>query len=162
MHRWLRLSLLAFFVSGLAPATLASPSRCPMTLTDCVAVYGQLRERPWLGFEVATDPASGARVVQRVLPGGPAEAAGVRAGDVLRAIGGREPQLWFASYSVQPRRWRGGERVELSLVREAHALQLAVELRDIPDDVLAQVIGEHVLHAHVPYMEDAYAHDPEP
>lgn len=43
---------------------------------------------PWLGLEVADR--DGAVIVDQVMPGGPAQRAGLRAGDVLRKIGDRE------------------------------------------------------------------------
>lgn len=47
--------------------------------------FAAAADAAWLGLEVADH--DGAVVVDRVVPGGPAHAAGVRAGDVLTAIG---------------------------------------------------------------------------
>jgi serine protease Do len=45
------------------------------------------RETPWLGLVAGPGDGTGARVLA-VVPGGPAENAGIRAGDVLGALGG--------------------------------------------------------------------------
>jgi S1-C subfamily serine protease len=46
--------------------------------------------RPWLGL--TTEEARGRVVVSRVVPGGPAEKAGMRRGDVIVGVAGAEPK----------------------------------------------------------------------
>ena len=83
MRRW-SWGLLALLVLA-APVRAAQP-RCPLPLGECMAQFGAMRDRPWLGVEVETDSVTGARVVHAVVPGGPAARAGVKPGDTLRKL----------------------------------------------------------------------------
>jgi S1-C subfamily serine protease len=87
--------------------------------------------RAMLGVNLGgAEPSGGGVRVESVSPGGPAEAAGVKAGDVIVAIGekpvatGRE--LVRAMEAVEP-----GEKVELGIRRDGKSLELAVEARPL-------------------------------
>ena len=81
-------------------------------------------QRPWLG--VYTTELMGRLMVTQVLAGGPAEKAGVKAGDVLTAVGGKR----FAGMADFYRTlWAGrdaGAAVELRLLRSGEPLTLRV------------------------------------
>ncbi|HEU5394228.1 MAG TPA: trypsin-like peptidase domain-containing protein [Candidatus Methylomirabilis sp.] len=70
-------------------------------------------------------------LVEQVLPGGPAEAAGIRAGDVIAAIRGRrvrtpgEVRTLVAEAEV-------GKPLELTLLRDSRELRVAVIIRERP------------------------------
>ena len=70
-------------------------------------------------------------LVEQVLPGGPAEAAGIRAGDVIAAIRGRrvrtpaEVRALVAEAEV-------GKPLELTLLRDRRELRVAVVIREQP------------------------------
>jgi serine protease Do/serine protease DegQ len=70
-------------------------------------------------------------LVEQVLPGGPAEAAGIRAGDVIAAIRGRrvrtptEVRAMVAEAEV-------GKPLELTLLRDRRELRVAVVIREQP------------------------------
>ena len=87
------------------------------------------RRRAMLGVNIGgAEPNGGGVRIESVSPGGPAEEAGVKAGDVIVAVGakpvatGRE--LVRAMEDVEP-----GEKVELGLERGGKPLKLAVESR---------------------------------
>jgi S1-C subfamily serine protease len=87
--------------------------------------------RAMLGVNIGgAEPSGGGVRVDSVSPGGPAAEAGVKAGDVIVAIGaqpvatGRE--LVRAMEGIEP-----GEEVELGIRRDGKALKLAVEPRPI-------------------------------
>jgi S1-C subfamily serine protease len=87
--------------------------------------------RAMLGVNLGGTEANGGGVrVEGVSPGGPAAEAGVKAGDVIVAIGakpvttGRE--LVKAMEAIEP-----GEKVELGLRRDGKAVKLAVEARPL-------------------------------
>jgi serine protease Do len=86
--------------------------------------------RPLLGVAGRTE--EGRCRVTQVFPGMPAESAGVRSGDVIRAVDGREidsfERLTNIIFFKQP-----GGRVTLSVERSGEELDLEVELGAAPD-----------------------------
>lgn len=119
------------------------------TVADVVA---QLRdtghvERGWLGVQIqpVTEavaeslglPNDSGVLVADVLPGGPAEAAGVRSGDVILTAAGQHMQ----DYRDLTRLIAGidaGTRVDLELIREGKPQHVAVTIGHMPQDEVAQ------------------------
>ena len=90
---------------------------------------GEAIRRPYLGLSTAEG--SGGAVVREATAGGPAAAAGIRAGDVIAAVGGervREPDDVAAA--IQDR--APGDRVEVELRRDGEARTVTVELAARP------------------------------
>src|SRR5215207_670321 len=91
---------------------------------------GETIRRPYLGVSTATG--DGGALVREATAGGPAAEAGLRAGDVIVALGGaavREPDDVAAA--IQDR--RPGERVTLEIERGADRRSLEVELAARPE-----------------------------
>lgn len=82
--------------------------------------------RPWLG--IATDEVQGRLVVTRVSPDGPAAHAGIRAGDIVLAVGGEAVRAQPEFYRKVWARGGAGTRIPLKLLQ-------GVEVRDL--DVLS-------------------------
>ena len=148
--RWLPTVALLFVA---VPAFAAEP-KCPLDLATCLAQYEHMRVRPWLGVDVDVDSA-GRRLIVRVQPGSPAERAGLRAGDVLQSIEGRTPQDWFAGKAG----WRTGESGEIDVERQGKEKKLELKYEAIPEEVLARIIGIHMLEGHLAYMHPDEGHD---
>jgi serine protease DegS len=73
---------------GSAGIGFAIPSQLALSVLDEIIATGRVT-RGWLGIELASTPAPGKPVgleITRVLPGGPADEAGLRTGDLLVAI----------------------------------------------------------------------------
>ncbi len=85
-------------------------------------------QRASLGF--APDFASSGEGVKvgPVTPGGAAQVAGIREGDLITAIDG-EPVLSLADYAMILRMHQPGERVAVSVMRDGSALELEAELQ---------------------------------
>ena len=148
--RIIRMLAVAVAVAGslaLGTAALAAEPKCPLALHDCLEQYTHMRERPWLGVWIEADSVTGARRVERVIPGGTAEAAGVRPGDELKSIGGKPPAEWFAGKAG----WRTGDRATLAVNRDGRTLALEITLVPIADETLAQLMGAHLLAGHLAY-----------
>jgi S1-C subfamily serine protease len=83
---------------------------------------------PWLG--VTTQEADGRLVIAKVAPEAPAEQAGLRAGDVILAIGDRPvetlPQLYDAIWALGP----AGIEVPVTVQRRADRTRLVVKSID--------------------------------
>lgn len=87
---------------------------------------GESEERAWLGVLLDEADEEGARVVH-VVPGGPAEKAGIQPGDVIQRIDGREidsPQL--AGEMMQDK--KPGDEVEIVVSREDEVKTLKARL----------------------------------
>lgn len=141
-----------------APARAEQP-RCPLPLGECMAQFGAMRDRPWLGVEIARDSLTGARTVREVVPGSPADRAGVREGDVLQKLGGVDPQLWFASKAGWKQGWKDGDKAAVIVTRGGHEKTLEMDLGHVPEATLAAMIGIHVLEGHLAYREEGQAHE---
>ena len=91
---------------------------------------GETIRRPYLGLSTAAG--SGGAVVREATAGGPAARAGIRAGDVVVAVGGdrvREPDdVAAAIQDAAP-----GDRVDVEVRRDGEARTLAVELAARPE-----------------------------
>jgi S1-C subfamily serine protease len=105
-------------ISGLTP------------ILDDLLAYGRVNRpaRPWLGL-YATEDEEGVVVVS-LAPGGPAERAGVKAGDRLLAVDDSEVNelggLWRAVWACGP----AGAKVPLRIAREGRRREVAIESSD--------------------------------
>jgi predicted metalloprotease with PDZ domain len=143
---WLPL-ILALVAS---PVAAAEPP-CPLDIATCVARYQLMRERPWLGVAVDRDSLGAFHIVS-VTPGAPAEAAGMKSGDVLQSISEKPPADWFAGRAS----WKAGDHSPIVVLRDGHERTLQMRDQVIPEDVLAKIIGTHIIEGHLAYMH----HDP--
>ena len=144
---WLPLVLV---LVAATPVAAAEPP-CPLDIATCVARFQLMRERPWMGVGVDRDSLGTYHIVS-VTPGTPAEAAGIKPGDLLQSIANKAPADWFAGRAS----WKTGDRGRLVVLRDGHQRTLEMEYRVIPEDVLANIIGTHIIEGHLAYMH----HDP--
>ncbi len=154
-----------FAASACSPAgQAASPSSTPASVASAAAAPAASGTAPaasdsatplaedgpgWLGVEVGMAPPGQAGVlVESVMHGSPAEAAGLRAGDRILRIGhedvanGRDVVRIVSSH-------RGGDRVGLSLTRDGEERLMPVLLaaRPDPDELLKLELGGDVAPA---------------
>jgi membrane-associated protease RseP (regulator of RpoE activity) len=108
---------------GMRPAPGgAHPSwRPPLPLSP--AMPGALAGPAFLG--VLTGPAT--PQIRGVVPGSPAAEAGLQAGDVILAVGGR-PVHRGADLQDRIQRYRAGDEVSLRIARQGRPLELRVRL----------------------------------
>lgn len=99
--------------------------------------YCDIDERyGYLGYLASTtDPEGNGRLVRFVGPGTPAAEAGLKPGDVLKAIDSNEV-TGPKSLDTVLRGTKPGQKVELSVVRDGRKLQLTATLRRCPVDVV--------------------------
>jgi S1-C subfamily serine protease len=110
----------------------AIPSNTVRRVVDEIVRYGRMRW-PVIGayFQVPTASASPTAsvpvVIQRLVPGGPAEAAGLQPGDQIVAVNGQPVRNWYdliAAISVHD----PGDRVTVRVLRGGRNLDVAVVL----------------------------------
>ncbi len=136
-----------------AGAAEAKQPRCPLPVDVCLQQFELAKVRPWLGVEVDRDSATGVMTVVSVAPGGPAARAGVQAGDVLDRIDGRVPKDWFASKAG----WKSSGTTPVAVVRNGRPQSLAVPVEPMSEELLARIVGTHMLEGHLAYMD--HTHD---
>ncbi|MBM4035384.1 MAG: trypsin-like serine protease [Planctomycetes bacterium] len=90
-----------------------------------------------LGLKVAPD---GPARVTEVAKGSPAEAAGIRTGDVVAAVG-KEPVSGVIDYSLALIERRGGEILPISLLRKGRRLTATVTLGEVKRRPADKVAG---------------------
>ena len=107
-------------------------------VTDDLLAHGAVR-RPWIGVKLSLPQTANSRealrsrvVIRSVVPGSPADRAGLRAGDVIvrsrnRVL--RNPFDWEAELLDM----RVGERVELLIRRGDREFSVSVTVADLPD-----------------------------
>jgi serine protease Do len=118
----------------------AIPANIVRAVVDAEASGGKL-VRPWLGVtgealsaEIAESlgfAKPGGVVVKELFPGGPADKAGLKPGDVLLAINGRDvqdPQGMAFRLATLPI----GDAAKMTVVRKGEQLELPVELTPAP------------------------------
>jgi membrane-associated protease RseP (regulator of RpoE activity) len=157
LRRWPAFGLLLLLV--LAVPVNAGQPKCPLPLGECMAQFGKMRERPWLGVEIDNDAKTGLPLVKSVKEGSPAEKAGVKPGDTLIEIGGVAPQEWFAGRAGWKQTWKDGDLAAIKVGRGGKSQALSMAMGHISEETLAQVIGIHVLEAHLAYMDEGQAHE---
>lgn len=136
----------------LVPAmTVAGEEKvCSEDVATCARQMAEhFRKRGWVGINMKHDEERDLVVIDRVIPNSPGEAAGLRAGDVLRGLNGidydtkNEEALKKAHESFRP-----GASATFTVERQGQRLDIEVQLGEIPEEVLAQWIGHHVLEYH--------------
>ena len=147
-----RVAALALATTLLAPvAALAGPGhgdkdKCTASTQECLdQMLKQTANRGWIGIEL--EPLdSGAMKITRVVEKSPAEAAGLKAGDVLVALEGltfgkaSESDLDAARAKMTP-----GTTVTYTVARSGSEMKMPVKLAAMPEQVRAQMIGMHMM-----------------
>lgn len=140
-------------VVGLAVSVVASlvagVEGCTTPTDECVrTMVAKLRTQAWLGLE--TDGSDGfTGTVTAVAPGSPAETAGVAVGDVLMTLDGVDlGKSSSAELARVTTRLRPGSRVAITVAHAGRQVALSARLTAPPGDVIARLVGEHVITAH--------------
>lgn len=122
--------------------------KCAAEASVCIReMAANLKKRGWIGIE--WEKADPRPVISHVVAGSPADQGGVRVGDTVMAFDGvstdeKEEVIWAAmKRSLVP-----GKVLRLAVVRDGKPLDLEVELVAVPDHIVAQWVGMHVLEHH--------------
>ena len=157
MKKALALLIPALLLGIAAPAAADEKKKCGAEATICVREMAEnLKKRGWIGIE--WDNEGKRPEISHVVQGSPAEKAGVRVGDTVMAFAGvstdeEEETIWKAmKKELVP-----GRVITLDVVRDGRELALDVELIAVPEHVIAQWIGKHVLDHHQAPPEDQVA-----
>jgi len=153
--RWVWLLILA--VALAAPAFAGEKKHdCTASTQDCLnKMAAKFKEKGWVGIESDKSEKGDKQTITKVVPGSPAERAGLRAGDVLLAINGvRFGEEDEEKWAKVKKAWKPGGTITYTLARDGQKREVGVTLGHVPKDVVAQWIGEHMLqHATIEVAE---------
>ena len=123
---------------------------CSYEVEDCVkAMKEKFSQRGWVGINMETDEEAGGVVLTWVAPDSPAQEAGLEKGDLLTSLNGipydeaNEEQLKKEYESFRP-----GKTANFGIERAGESMEISVQLAQMPQEILAKWIGEHVLYGH--------------
>lgn len=149
MKRLLLLAAIAA-LAVVSPARAGDEEPCTMSTDACVAtMVDKIRHKGWVG--IILDVVDGRKRIEKVIPGSPGEKAGLKAGDVLLEVDGLA--YTEANRAALDRAYKAmtpGKRITYTLERGGERLEVPIILGRVPEEMLAQWVGEHVVkhHAH--------------
>lgn len=119
-------------------------------------------QRGWVGINMDYNKETHATVINNVVANSPAERAGFKKGDILRGLNGidyteENEELLKEQYGS----FKPGNTATFTVERQSIAVDLEVELESIPESILAQWIGQHVMDYHKGEAELAQSTDDE-
>ena len=122
---------------GVEGLGFAIPSNLARRIAQDLVTYGRV-SRPWVGVEVQEDDntrlglvSDAGLLVNNVVPGSPAEQAGIRSGDHVTAINGL-PTLTSVDLREALDRNHPGDSVQVALVRDGRPTRVTVRLAERP------------------------------
>ena len=101
-----------------------------------------------IGVSIFTELQDGCIVVEQVTPGGPAEEAGILAGDRIRDVAGESVESMGLSEAQSRIRGKAGTSIELTVLRDDQELTLSVERKEIE----TQIVTKELLDGNVGYV----------
>ena len=127
---------------GFMGLSFAIPIDVAMEVVNQLKTSGEVK-RGWLGVliqevnrklaESFNLPKPMGALVAQVISDGPAEKAGIKAGDIILSVEGRELEM-ASDLPPSVGRKHPGEKVKLNILREGKAIDLNVELGALPAD----------------------------
>jgi hypothetical protein len=128
-------------------AAMHAATKCNYSTQDCLDhMAAKLKSSGWVGIELEKDDTTGVMTIQRVIPGSPAESAGLQPGDVLFALNGIEINDQNEdALKTAKKEWKPGQTVNYTLKRNGQERKATLTLAPMPADVLAKFIGQHML-----------------
>jgi S1-C subfamily serine protease len=152
MKKAITLLIPALLLSGAAASVAEDDKeykkRCGAEATVCIReMASKMKQKGWIGIEWGGSDSR--PTISHVVQGSPAAKAGVLVGDVVMAFEGvstdeEDEVVWAAmKRSLLP-----GKIITLAIVRDGAPRDLEVELIAVPDHIVAQWVGKHVLEHH--------------
>lgn len=130
--------------------------RCDGEIAACAEMMAQkFRDRGWVGINLEYGEGNDQTVLSGIFEDSPAEAAGLKKGDVLVELNGipytrdNEKELYDVYKGSKP-----GETVTFKVDRNGAEEEIDVTLGRLPDKIIAQWIGYHIMEAHLAQNED--------
>lgn len=128
------------------PALAGEGHGCTASTQDCLNMMASnMRNKGWLGVELEKGE-SGLLGVTRVVPGSPAEEAGVRTGDMLLSVDGQAyKDMGEEQYMTLVKTMTPGSRHTFVIARGGSERTIEATLASMPEEVFARMVGSHML-----------------
>ncbi len=142
----LPMAVLALAVTGLVAGEHGT---CTKSAGQCAAHMKEMYQtRGWMGVEMDPNEDGSLRIVS-VVPGSPAEKAGLKADDALVSVNGVTLSKETAEKAMMSDDgWRIGSTVSFGVKRGEVPSTVKISLEKIPETVLAAMIERHTKEAH--------------
>ena len=122
---WLGSSRAVRRIAPQLPATCSCPSLLKPILTELIQSGTSKRERqPWLG--ITSQEREGRVFISKVQTDGPAERAGLRAGDILLTVGGVQVGKLEELYAALWRNTKAGDEITLTVLQGSEVRKIIV------------------------------------
>ena len=151
------LMTLALVVAALPLFAGDEKKRCEGEIAVCAEMMAQkFRDRGWVGINLDNSEGEDKTVLSGIFENSPAEAAGLKKGDVLVALNGipytrdNEKELYDVYKNSKP-----GQTITFEVDRSGQQQEIDVTLARLPEKIVAQWIGYHIMEAHLAYEDDA-------
>lgn len=144
--KWIK--TLAIVLIATVPLLFAGDSgKCKYSTQDCLDhMASKMKTSGWVGVELEHNEDTGALTVSKVVPGSPAEGAGIQPGDQLFALNGVEINDKNDEALAKARAdWKPGQSVNYTIKRDGQERHVSLTLGQMPADVLARFVGQHML-----------------
>ena len=121
--------------------------KCTYKTQDCLNYMAtKFKSNGWVGVEIDMDDKSKTLTIIKVIPGSPAEAAGMEPGDKWLAVNGvRYSDGDEEALKKAKKGWKPGQSVNYTIQRNGTDREVTLTLAPMPADVLAKFIGQHML-----------------
>lgn len=142
---WLAVAL--FLISAHVPAVAGKGAKCTADAQACLNHFSSYQEKGWHGIKAEAND-KGDKVVKAVATGSPAEKAGFKAGDVLVSLNGAKMSDKEAVKKAKGE-WKVGSQVTYNVLRGQTEQQISVTLAPMPEEVYAEMVGQHMIESHM-------------
>ena len=139
-------------VTWSAAAVAGESGKCTLDAQACLNHFAAKKDKGWSGIEA--DKTDAGQVVKKIVPGGPAAAAGLAEGDVLVALNGVKLTDQEAVKKAKGE-WKVGQTVSYTVMRQGAEQEIKLTLAKLPEEVFAGMVGRHMLSDHMALAAEA-------
>ena len=146
---WLLAGVFALVLA--VPAFAGGDEACEQSTEACLAYFAKKADNyGWVGIELDRNEESGVMTISKVVEESPAMKGGFKSGDILIALNGVElSEDNKAELKEAKGDWSPGQEVTYTIKREGKKTDVMITLAQVPNDVLAQWVGSHMVESHM-------------